>query len=748
MARTGNTQKKQNKLYKKVRNGSSWGTVLLCLFLTILFIGLVIFLSGFFMQYILETKIAEGYSNVESFSRLYEAGEDSDDIMQYLENVSSDFIVTDKQGNVIFEKGNNTCSKENGYFSLANGKELIKVYSDKKQRVLYPKADNTPGYDLAKALKELEKYSDETRVKFPIWMSVPIKGRSQNFIGKAYFTFNKRDTALAFEVIAGTVGTIFVIIVLMIAFIVRSLINYRRVVRLFYSDPVTSGKNWTWFVRYGDEKIRSFRFRKNSYAVVNLSFVNYRNYCMCHSMNAGEALLVKFNRALMRKTVRGELCAHAHTANFALLMNFDNEENLRKRLLDMMNTLQDVESDHIFILQAGVDVIFPETTSTGKILKRKNISIEKAYNNACSATSEMLDSDALGISFFDNKLLEDQRWVDTVQAHQKKALTGGEFEIYYQPKYDPNTLRLRGAEALIRWESDEYGFVSPGRFIPIFEKNGFITEIDHYMISRVAADQKAWLDAGYRAVPVSVNVSRAHFAEKDLAVQIRDMVDAAGCPHDLLEIELTESAFFDDKNAMIDTIKQLKSFGFMVSMDDFGAGYSSLNSLKDMPLDVLKLDADFFRGEKGGDRADIVISEAIKLAKNLSMLTVAEGVEDKAQVDFLASQGCDMIQGYYFAKPMPKGEYVTRLIGEQAGVQTGANTVEQTVAEAVGQLIEKPDAAPSAAQIAAQTAAAVQTGAQTGALSGADALAAAGVAEQPAAPEQPTPPVIPPESQG
>lgn len=694
MARTRNTKKKQNKLYRKVRNGSSWGTVLLCLFLTILFIGLVVFLAGFFMQYILETKIAESYSEVEISSRIYEAGEGSDDVMRYLEKVSTDFIVTDKQGNVIFRNGNNTCSDESGYFSMANGKEQIKVYSDSKQRILYPTANKTPGYDLQKALKEFEKYSDETRVRFPIWMSVPIKGGTQNFIGKAFFSFNKRDTALALEVIGGTVGVIVVIVILMIVFVIRSLINYRRVVRLFYSDPVTGGKNWTWFVRYGDDKIRSFRFRRNSYAVVNLSFVNYRNYCMCHSINAGEELITKFNSALVRKLVRGELCAHAMTANFALILNFENEEVLRKRLLDMMNTLQDIESDHIFILQSGVDVVFPVTNASGKIIKRKNISIEKIYNNACSATSEMLDSDALGISFFDNKLLEDQRWVDTVQAHQKKALAGGEFEIFYQPKYDPNTLRLRGAEALIRWNSSEYGFVSPGRFIPIFEKNGFITEIDHYMISRVAADQKAWLDLGYRAVPVSVNVSRAHFAEKDLSTQIRDMVDAAGCPHNLLEIELTESAFFDDKNAMIDTIKQLKSFGFMVSMDDFGAGYSSLNSLKDMPLDVLKLDADFFRGEKGGDRADIVISEAIKLAKNLSMLTVAEGVEDKAQVDFLASQGCDMIQGYYFAKPMPKSEYVTRLIGEQAGVQTGANTVEQTVAEAVGQLIEKPDAAP------------------------------------------------------
>ena len=127
---------------------------------------------------------------------------------------------------------------------------------------------------------------------------------------------------------------------------------------------------------------------------------------------------------------------------------------------------------------------------------------------------------------------------------------------------------------------------------------------------------------------------------------------------------------------MIETIKRLKSYGFAVSMDDFGAGYSSLNSLKDMPLDVLKLDADFFRGENAGERGEIVVSEAIKLAKSLDMLTVAEGIEEKEQVDFLAQQGCDMIQGYYFAKPMPKAEYTEKMSRDKNGDKNKTNREE------------------------------------------------------------------------
>jgi EAL domain-containing protein (putative c-di-GMP-specific phosphodiesterase class I) len=301
------------------------------------------------------------------------------------------------------------------------------------------------------------------------------------------------------------------------------------------------------------------------------------------------------------------------------------------------------------------------TDSSGQPIRRRALDFEHLYNSACTTCETLSGNNDSGVVFFNEKLVEDQKWIDSVQEHQQSALENEEFVVYYQPKYDPRTDLLRGAEALIRWQSPVFGFVPPGRIIPIFEKNGFITEIDHYMLSHVARDQRMWLDKGYKCVPVSVNVSRAHFIESDLAEQIRDLVDAAGCPHELIEIELTESAFFDDKKAMINTINRLKSYGFAVSMDDFGSGYSSLNSLKDMPLDVLKLDAEFFRGENGDGRGEIVVSEAIRLAKSLNMRTVAEGVEVREQVDFLAAQGCDMIQGYYYAKPMPKSDFENRV---------------------------------------------------------------------------------------
>ncbi|MBQ2581458.1 MAG: EAL domain-containing protein [Ruminococcus sp.] len=651
-------KKERVRLYKKVRNTSSWKSIILYLLMMLLFVASVVFLAGFVIEYIFESKFAEGYSEIEQTAKLYESGSEEKNMLDYIKKQGRDFIVTDKSGKVLYQQGNITLSDNSGDINIANNSETYTVYQDTETPLLYPNGKGGLDFKLNDLL-EWYDFDAET-VKIPIWVSVDISGGRQ-VIGKAYITINKKDKILIIELLTVLAGIIVLFCFIMFAKIIKSAINFRRVVKLFYSDPVTQGHNWMWYVRYGDDRLQSSFNKKYNFAVVNLVFRNYRNYCLCHSMSEGEVLLSRIDRLVSSQLKKPEMCAHATTSNFALLLKFDDEQSLRARLQSLIDTLSQMDRDHNFDFQIGVDIIGAVTTDNGRAVKRKGVSIETAYNNACAARATLGETEESGICIFDNDLLEQQRWRDIVHEHQQTALNNEEFVVYYQPKYDPRTNRLRGAEALVRWDSPEFGFVTPGRIIPIFEKNGFITEIDHYMIKHVAQDQKAWLDAGYECVPVSVNVSRAHFIENDLADQIRDLVDAADCPHELIEIELTESAFFDDKKAMIETIKKLKDYGFRVSMDDFGAGYSSLNSLKDMPLDVLKLDADFFRGDNAGERGEIVVSEAIKLAKSLDMLTVAEGVEEKPQVDFLAEQGCDMIQGYYFAKPMPKSEYTERM---------------------------------------------------------------------------------------
>lgn len=249
-----------------------------------------------------------------------------------------------------------------------------------------------------------------------------------------------------------------------------------------------------------------------------------------------------------------------------------------------------------------------------------------------------------------------------LSVHLGKALENKEFKVYLQPKYDPVSEKVVGAEALVRWDSPEQGLLTPDRFVPLLEENGLIPLLDDYMILRVAELLKQWLTQKGKVLPVSVNISRTHFLKPELSEHICALVDRIGIPHRLLELELTESAFFEDKNVLTDTVKELQKCGFAVAMDDFGSGYSSLNSLKDIPIDVLKMDADFFRGELNNPRGEIVISEMIHLAKLLHMYIVAEGVEKKEQVDFLAQNGCDMIQGYYYAPPMTVGAFESKFV--------------------------------------------------------------------------------------
>ena len=498
-------------------------------------------------------------------------------------------------------------------------------------------------------------------VKLPLWIEVPVdNGRS--LIGKAYLNVYFREFAVAGILAVIIVCITVALLIFVIIFLIKHLRNRARMREVFYMDEVTGDHNWLWFLSNAEAELTKRGNGNKKYAVLDIVFVNYRNFCVCHSVKEGEQMLCRVNEVIKHHLNKKELCAHHSAAHFAVMMMYNDRDNLEERIKKMTSELETINEDHKFNFWVGVDRIAANTESTGKSARRRTVDIEKEYNNAGAARATITGTDS-AIVFFDDKMVEEQMWIDWVNENQDKALEKEEFLVYYQPKYDPKTRKLSGAEALIRWNSPTKGMVSPGKFIPLFETNGFITKIDHYMLTHVARDQRDWLDSGRKCVPVSVNVSRAHFIEEDLAEQIRDIVDEAGTPHDLIEIELTESAFFDDKNALITTIKKLKEYGFAVSMDDFGSGYSSLNSLKEMPLDVLKLDADFFRNDDG-ERGRIVVSEAINLAKKLSMRTVAEGVEEKEQVDFLAEEGCDLIQGFYFAKPMPKEEYEEKLGNE------------------------------------------------------------------------------------
>ncbi len=672
----GKMGNQKEKGFRKLNRSQLGSVLIIYLIVSLVFNAFLAFFANMFLRYVVESRIYTEYKEISFMAKLYEKQGVLGDISEFLDQEEREYFIADKNQNVLDQKGENTCSKNGGQVQLDMLGEKVYLFEDRDIRLLLRRADgvsfDVPAFfEWVNDSNGLQRLADKgATLDIPFWVVEEIGYTNTALYGKAYLSVDAADLIF----LAAISGSIAVMILgmsfMLIYHVVGSIVRQRKMTNLFFMDDVTGGRNWMWFQIKGEQLFQKASSQRNNYAMINVSFIKYRNFCMCHSIKEGEEILSKVDKLLVRYIEKYDLCAHNSSANFGVLMKFTDEKQLHSFLERLLKDLEIVDGIHKFSFHIGVSVI-QEWHEVRKwwIFKRRMADLEKEYNNASTARETLAENDNSAIAFFDEQMIKEQQWLDIVQENQQRALQDEEFVVFYQPKFDPKTDRLCGAEALIRWESPVYGFKGPDTIIPIFEKNGFITEIDTYMIRRVARDQKEWVDKGYPCVPISVNVSRAHFAESNLAQQIRDLVDAENAPHELIEIELTESAFFDDKTALVSTIKKLKEFGFVVSMDDFGAGYSSLNSLKDMPLDVLKLDAEFFRGDGGDGRGEIVISEALQLAKKLHMRTVAEGVEAREQVDFLAEKGCDMIQGYYYSKPLPKSQYENCLKEEMEKVE-------------------------------------------------------------------------------
>ena len=240
-----------------------------------------------------------------------------------------------------------------------------------------------------------------------------------------------------------------------------------------------------------------------------------------------------------------------------------------------------------------------------------------------------------------------------IEKNMKKGLKNNEFVVYYQPKVYGKTERIYGAEALVRWKKDDK-IIMPNIFIPIFEKNKFILKLDLYIFEKVCKDMKEWKEKYGIDIIVSVNVSREHFTEKNFINKYVQIALKYGIDTSKIDLEITESATIDSKIDVTKIMGEIKKHGFLISIDDFGTGYSSLSILHDMPIDILKIDKSFV--DKIG-REDSIIENILSIAKKFKLKTIAEGVETKKQKDYLTEEGCDILQGYYYSKPLSKDEF-------------------------------------------------------------------------------------------
>lgn len=316
----------------------------------------------------------------------------------------------------------------------------------------------------------------------------------------------------------------------------------------------------------------------------------------------------------------------------------------------MINTLQMVADSFAInnrtILSFGLYRIDDKTLPVSVMCDRANMALWKAKGNFKNPYCE-----------YDEKMrqqvLKEQKIINAMEM----AIQNKEFTLYLQPKYDIEKDTIIGAEALVRWISLENGFISPGDFIPVFENNGFVYEVDKFIWEESCRYLRKWLDEGLEVHPISVNVSRIDLYDPKLVQHLVDLREKYQLPSQYLELEITESAYTEDPEQIITITRQLREAGFVILMDDFGTGYSSLNMLKDIQIDVLKLDMGFLKSSDYSAKGGNILTAILKMAESLKMQTIAEGVETKEQVEFLKSIGCKYVQGFYYSKPLPVDEF-------------------------------------------------------------------------------------------
>lgn len=286
----------------------------------------------------------------------------------------------------------------------------------------------------------------------------------------------------------------------------------------------------------------------------------------------------------------------------------------------------------------------------------KNVPVSVACDNAQLSITSIKDHYGKHLAVYDEalrkKVQRRQKILDTME----DAIHQRQFLVFLQPKTLLNTGKTGGAEALARWQHPELGFLSPGEFIPLFEHNGFITQLTMYMLEETCRVLHKWLTTGQPAVPVSMNISRADFDVPNLAEQVTAMVDKYEVPHEYVHLEVTESAYIFNAEVVTQGVQQLKAAGFDIELDDFGSGYSSLNTLTELLPNVLKLDMSIVRQmHKPNQR--LVLCYILKMAQELNMRVVAEGVETTDQAGALRALGCDFAQGYLYSKPLPIADF-------------------------------------------------------------------------------------------
>lgn len=416
----------------------------------------------------------------------------------------------------------------------------------------------------------------------------------------------------------------------------------KKIYDIAYIDPVTLLGNEAYFKENANNYLQNNT--KNKYIIsldINKfkALNNIHGYEFCNSILKG--LGEKLSNTLPADNITCRISADVFTAIFSYNKNI---KNLLNKIFNQVSKLK-IEGKQINVnLSIGVYKITPED-------KDINTALDKAYMARAKIKGLYDENYYIFDNVLQSQLIEEQK----IESSMEDALKNEEFKIVYQPKIYTNNEKLAGAEALVRWNK-EGKMIPPSEFIPLFEKNKFLVKLDLYIFEHVCKDLKYWKEK-YNYIPtVSINVSKTHFVNENFIEEYVKITDKYNIERSNIDLEITESATIDEDIDVLDIMKKIKEKGFIISIDDFGTGYSSLSMLQTMPIDIIKIDKVFV------DKADLksnknIINYIMLIANRLGVKTIVEGVETKEQVEFIKNIKCDIIQGYYYSKPLMKEEF-------------------------------------------------------------------------------------------
>ncbi len=471
-------------------------------------------------------------------------------------------------------------------------------------------------------------------------------------------SFAQKIKSLVFMSLVWCVS-ILVVLGFLLAFILRQ--QHKSTKELYemgFVDPLLKTDNLNAFRLKFPTALADWKAQNIPLALVLVNINQFKAVNDMYGFEQGDQVLKQVSKALQSELTPGELFCRLSADVFLLLLVCPDREELGRRVDKMVLQAGRVcvaEKEGLPLSLTGGIYVVEEEVPFYIMLDRANLAWASAKQRAGS-----------NYAFYDSAYLRQLVTEKRIESTMERALADQEFKLYLQPKYDFKTGRIISAEALVRWQQDKQGMIPPDWFIPVFERNGFVLKLDWYMLRHTVQLLKRWQEQGAPMVTIGVNFSRLHLENPKFTDELVRITDQAGVAHEFIEVELTESVVFGNLERMKHVIDSLHAAGFSVAMDDFGAGYSSLNVLKNLDFDCVKLDKEFLAKGEGNPRQRQIISGLVSMVKELGCRVVAEGVETQEQAEFLRSIGCDMAQGYFYSRPLPAKEFEKKL-KEDAG---------------------------------------------------------------------------------